>query len=129
MAVIGGIRRTGLGLPGAARIPRSTARPEERPTGRAVGLRVARRPTRVGLALAAIAIAFTGAFVSLSQSVRVAATSYDVVRLASQRDRLAAQRQEIRSDLLRLGSEPAIRKLALDAGFGQLDRPLVLPAR
>lgn len=129
MAVIGGVRRTGLALPGTVRVPRSSVRPEERPAGRSVGLRAARRPTRVGLVLAAIAVAFTGAFVSLSQSVRVAATSYDVVRLASQRDRLAAQRQEIRSDLLRLGSEPAIRKLALDAGLGQLDSPLILPAR
>lgn len=129
MAVIGGVRRTGLALPGAVRVPRSSVRPDERQAGRSVGLRAARRPTRVGLVLAAIAVVFTGAFVSLSQSVRVSATSYDVVRLASQRDRLAAQRQEIRSDLLRLGSEPAIRKLALDAGLGQLDSPLVLPAR
>ena len=37
--------------------------------------------------------------------------------------------RELLSDLNRLGSEPAIRKLAFDAGLGQLDSPIVLPAR
>ena len=34
-----------------------------------------------------------------------------------------------RSDLSRLGREPAVRKLALDAGLGQLGEPVILPAR
>ena len=33
------------------------------------------------------------------------------------------------ADLSRLGREPAIRKLALDAGLGQLVDPLIVPAR
>ncbi len=37
--------------------------------------------------------------------------------------------QDIRSDLNRLGSEPAIRKLSIDAGLGELGEPIVLPAR
>ena len=40
-----------------------------------------------------------------------------------------AQEQEIRSDLDRLGQEPAIRKLSIDAGLTQLGEPLVLPGR
>ena len=40
-----------------------------------------------------------------------------------------AQLQELASDLSRLGREPAVRKLALDGGLGQLGEPLVLPAR
>ena len=36
---------------------------------------------------------------------------------------------DVRSDLNRLGHEPAIRKQGIDAGLGQLSDPLVLPAR
>jgi hypothetical protein len=88
-----------------------------------------RRPSTVGFALAAIVLVFSAAFLSLSQSVRVAATSYDIVRLASEHDRLQAIRQDLQSDVARLRGEPAIRKQALDAGLGQLGAPLVVPAR
>jgi hypothetical protein len=87
------------------------------------------RPSSIGAALAVIVIVFSAAFLSLSQSVRVAATGYDTVRLISEHDRLDAIRQELRSDVERLRSEPAIRKQALDAGLGQLGAPLVIPAR
>jgi uncharacterized protein YlxW (UPF0749 family) len=88
-----------------------------------------RRPSTVGIALAAIVLVFSAAFLSLSQSVRVAATSYDIVRLVSEHDRLQAVRQDLQSDVERLRSEPAIRKEALDSGLGQLGAPLVVPAR
>ena len=129
MAVYEGARRRGFELPrpgfdleapplfGARRRPASS------------GLGTAGRPTRVGGILAVIVVAFTLAFMSLSQSVRVAATSYDIVRLTSENERLDATRQDLRSDLNRLGAEPAIRKLGLDAGLGQLDAPLIIPAR
>jgi cell division protein FtsB len=93
------------------------------------GVRVARRPRAVGALLAAIVIIFSVAFLSLSQSVRVAATSYDIVRLVSERDRLSALKVDLSSNVERLGSEPAIRKEALDAGLGQLGAAAVLPAR
>ncbi|HSL98289.1 MAG TPA: hypothetical protein VK831_06930 [Candidatus Deferrimicrobiaceae bacterium] len=83
----------------------------------------------IGVALVTIVIVFAGAFLSLSQSVRVAATSYDIVRLASEHERLQAIRADLRSDVERLRSEPAIRKQALDAGLGQLPAPIILPAR
>jgi hypothetical protein len=79
--------------------------------------------------LAAIVIVFSAAFLSLSQSVRVAATGYDMVRLISENDRLSALEQDLRSDVQRLGSEPAIRKESLDQGLGQLGPALVVPAR
>ena len=87
------------------------------------------RPSSIGVALAAIVIVFSTAFLSLSQSVRVAATGYDTVRLISEHDRLEAIQQDLRSDVDRLRSEPAIRKQALDAGLGQLGAPLLIPAR
>ena len=128
MAVYQGARRRGFELPrpafdldGPPLLGRS--RPS---TGSLVR---AGRPTRVGAILAAILVAFTLAFLSLSQSVRVAATSYDIVRLASEYERLDARRLDLRSDLNRLGAEPAIRKLGLDSGLVQLDAPLIIPAR
>ena len=87
------------------------------------------RPSSIGIALTAIVIVFSAAFLSLSQSVRVAATGYDIVRLVSEHDRLDAIRQDLASDVQRLRSEPAIRKQALDAGLGQLGAPLIIPAR
>jgi hypothetical protein len=69
------------------------------------------------------------AFFSLVQEVRVSATSYDIGRLQVDRERLDARLQELDSDLSRLGREPAVRKMALDDGLGQLGEPVVLPAR
>jgi hypothetical protein len=129
MAVYQGARRRGfefqrpslgieVALPAAGRTPPRTS-----------SLAGHGRPTRVGLALAGILVAFTLGFLWLSQSVRVAATSYDVVRLTSEWERLDALRQDLRSNLDRLGAEPAIRKLGLDDGLGQLGAPFVIPAR
>lgn len=86
------------------------------------------RPSSIGVVLTAIVIVFGAAFLSLSQSVRVAATGYDIVRLVSEHDRLDAIRQDLVSDVERLRSEPAIRKQAFDAGLGQLGAPLIIPA-
>jgi hypothetical protein len=74
-------------------------------------------------------LAFLLAFFSLAQTVRVAATSYDIDGLSVERERLESERRDVSSDLNRLGREPAIRKLAIDAGLVPLTDPLVLPAR
>lgn len=42
---------------------------------------------------------------------------------------MTADQQQLRSDLSRLGSEPALRKEAFDLGLSQLGDPLVVPAR
>lgn len=129
MAVYQGARRRGLELPRPA-FDLDGALPFGRRSRTGAGTLVrAGRPTRVGAVLTTIIIAFVLAFLSLSQSVRVAATGYDIVRLASQYERLDARRQQLRADLTRLGAEPAIRKLGLDSGLGQLDAPLIVPAR
>jgi len=146
MAIYEGARRRAplpLGLDGLTRAgrdarPDGDAAPErasKSQTRVAAGRRSARaakkraRPSSVGIALSAIVLVFSAAFLSLSQSVRVAATGYDIVRLISEHDRLDAIRQDLRSDVERLRSEPAIRKEALDAGLGQLGAPLLVPAR
>lgn len=146
MAVYQGARRPGgFALPWvrpeAPARDRGAARPSIRPAARAgaragahagstvVGLRRVGGQRRVSLALAGIVVTFSVAFVSLSQSVQVAATSYDIVRLQSEHDRLVALQQELQSDVQRLRGEPAIRKEALDAGLGQLGAPVLIPAR
>jgi len=101
-------------------LPRRRARPT---------VRAGRRPSRVGLALGAIAITFLLAFFSLAQTVHVSATGYDIDRLLVEGSQLQGQQQEILSDLDRLGREPAIRKQAIDLGLGQLVEPLIVPAR
>ena len=117
---------------GIDRSDRATDTSARRTTAARRPARAARRrarPSTIGIALGAIVIVFSAAFLSLSQSVRVAATGYDIVRLASEHDRLTAVRQDLQSNVERLRSEPAIRKEALDAGLGQLGAPLIVQAR
>ena len=92
-------------------------------------VRAGRRTSRLSLVLGAIVVAFLLAFFWLAQVVQESATSYDIGRLEVARQRLDSRAQDLRSDLSRLGSEPAIRKLSIDAGLGQLGEPIVLPAR
>jgi hypothetical protein len=127
MAVYQGARRQSVFFPGRVARREIPAPPARRRVRAAV--RAHRRPSRVGISLGGIVLVFVLAFFSLSQTMRVSATSYDIDRLVADRERLEAQRTELQSDLNRLGREPAVRKLALDAGLGQLTAPIVLPAR
>ncbi len=79
--------------------------------------------------LGGIVVAFMLAFFSLAQSMRVAATGYDINNLLTDRQELIVRKQELQSDLNRLGHEPAIRKKSIDAGLGQLTDVLVLDGR
>ena len=91
-------------------------------------VRAKRRSNRLPFVLGGIVVAFALAFFSLAQSVRVSATSYDINNMIEQRDSLLQRKQELLSDLSRLGGEPAIRRQALDAGLVQLADPLILGA-
>ena len=79
--------------------------------------------------LAGIALTFILAFFSLVQSVRVSATGYEIDRLSNRWSQLEIQRQQLVSDLNRLGRGSAIRKQAIDLRLDQLAEPLVVPAR
>jgi hypothetical protein len=129
MAVYQAVRPTGLAAPRSDRVvlqPRAGTLPRRRSRAAA---RAARRRIPVGTLLGGIALVFVLAFFSLAQAVRVSASYYEVDRLVFQRDRLEARQRDLLSDLNRLGSEPAVRKLAFDAGLGQLEAPIVLPVR
>jgi hypothetical protein len=92
-------------------------------------VRARRGPSRIGLVLGAIVVAFVCAFFSLAQSVRVSELRYEADRLTTERQALDGQRQDLLNDLNRLGKAPAIRKLAIDAGLGPLSEPIVVDAR
>jgi len=125
MAVYEGARQRTIALP---RRPRAEVPTLERRRVRSA-FRAGRRTNRLGLVLGVIVVAFMLAFFSLAQQIRVSATGLDIGRLELERQRLEDTAADVRSDLNRLGREPAIRKQAIDAGLGQLSEPLVLPAR
>jgi hypothetical protein len=131
MAVYEGARPRTI-VPRAIAVPGRPRVAEGQTLGRRrmrTAVRAGRRSDHLGLVLGAIVIAFLLAFFWLAQVVRQSATSYDIGHLRVEHDRLEAAAADIRSDLNRLGSEPAIRKLSIDAGLGQLGEPIVLPAR
>lgn len=125
MAIYEGARPASLLLPRVRR--REVAAPSRRRLRGAV--RAHRRANRLSMLLGGIVVAFMLAFFSLAQSVRVSATGYEVDQLLTERQELATRKQELLSDLNRLGREPAIRKLSIDAGLGQLAEPVLLPVR
>lgn len=92
-------------------------------------VRAGRRANRVGILLGAIAVAFVLGFFSLAQTVQVSTTSVDIDKLTNQQSALEGQRQQVISDLNRLGGASAIRKLGIDLGLDQLGDPLIIPAR
>lgn len=126
MAVYEGARPRTIALP---RRPQIAEGPTLGRRRMRTAVRAGRRSNRLGLLLGVIVVAFLLAFFWLAQVVRESATSYDIGRLDVERERLESRAQDLRSDLSRLGNEPAVRKLALDAGLGQLGEPVVLPAR
>ncbi|HET7726572.1 MAG TPA: hypothetical protein VFK54_04530 [Candidatus Limnocylindrales bacterium] len=129
MAVYQGARRAspsitlpGVHVPGlqVPALPRRRTR---------TAVRARRSNGRVGVALAAIVVAFAAAFFSLTQDVRVSAIGYEIDRLQIEREQLLAREQDLRSELNRLGKAPAVRKLAIDIGLAPLREPIVIPAR
>jgi cell division protein FtsB len=130
MAVYQGARQRTIALPRAPRVPRVGIANPALPRRRArAAVRARRGPSRISILLAAIVVAFAGAFFSLSQDVRVSATGYELDRLVTAQRHLDAEVEDLRNELNRLGKAPAIRKQAIDAGLGPLAEPLVIPAR
>ena len=123
MAVYEGARPRTIALP---RRPRASDRPTLQRRRVRAAFRAGRRTNRLGIILGAIVVAFMLAFFSLAQQVRVSATGLDIGRLELERARLEDTAADLRSDLNRLGREPAIRKQGIDAGLGQLSEPIVI---
>jgi len=125
MAVYSGARPRSSFLPQRSRVADAPVLPRRRIRG---AVRARRKTNRLAFILGGIVLAFLLAFFSLAQSVRVSATGYDLERLGQERDTLLVRKQELLTDLNRLGQEPAVRKLAIDAGMTQLTAPIVVGA-
>ena len=123
MAVYSGARPHPAFLPRRSRVIEQPTLPRRRIRG---AVRARRRPSRLPIVLGGIVVAFVLAFFSLAQTMRVSATGYDMARLSAQRDALLVRRSELLTDLNRLTQAPAVRKMAIDAGLGQLSAPLVV---
>lgn len=123
MAVYSGARPHPAFLPRRSRVVEQPTLPRRRIRG---AVRARRRPSRLPIVLGGIVVAFVLAFFSLAQTMRVSATGYDMARLSAQRDALLVRRSELLTDLNRLTQAPAVRKMAIDAGLGQLSAPLVV---
>jgi hypothetical protein len=123
VAVYSGARPQSAFLPRRSRVAEAPTLPRRRLRG---AVRARRRTNRLALVLGGIVLTFLLAFFSLAQTVRVSATGYDVERLNAERDTLLTRKQELLTDLNRLGQEPAVRKMAIDAGLTQLPAPVIV---
>jgi hypothetical protein len=126
VAVYSGARPRSTFLPQRSRVKDAPALPRRRIRG---AVRARRQTNRLAFVLGGIVLAFLLAFFSLAQTVSVSATSYDLERLGRERDALLVRKQELTTDLNRLGQEPAVRKMAIDAGLTQLAAPIVVDPR
>lgn len=126
MAVYSGARPRPTFLPQRSRVKDAPVLPRRRIRG---AVRARRQTNRLAIVLGGIVLAFLLAFFSLAQTVRVSATGYDLERLGRERDELLVRKSELTTDLNRLGQEPAVRKMAIDAGMSQLAAPIVVDPR
>ncbi|MGD0862824.1 MAG: hypothetical protein ABSA21_08675 [Candidatus Limnocylindrales bacterium] len=106
--------------------PQAPALPRRRSR---VAMRANRRPRAVGFVIGAIVVAFLLSFFSLVQTVRISASGYDMQQLNDQFVQLQSQRQQMLSDVDRLGRQSAITRQAIADGLTQLPPPVILPAR
>lgn len=107
-------------------IARPVALPRRRQAAR---VRAGRRASRVGIAMAGILVAFLLGLFYLTQTVRVAATNYDIDSLLDQRDRTTQQLQSIQGDIARLGAEVVVTGRAQGLGLGPLGAPVWVRGR
>jgi hypothetical protein len=126
VAVYSGARPRSAFLPQRSRVADTPTLPRRRVRG---AVRARRKTNRLAIVLGGIVLVFLLAFFSLAQSVRVSATGYDLERLGRERDALLVRKQELTTDINRLGQEPAVRKMAIDAGLTQLSAPIVVGTR
>jgi hypothetical protein len=157
MAVYQGARRPAVTLPrdGGAPMPRRNAVPVRRRAVKTDGrgplpvigrplvgrpgvtdrrrparkVRAHRRASPVLVTLALIITAFVLGLMYLTQSIRVAATGFEIDRLSSEHVRLQQQLVSLESTITQNGSEPAVLERAGQAGLDRLGGLIRLPAR
>ena len=104
----------------------AVAIPRRRPASR---IRARRRASPVFVTLALIVTAFVLGLMYLTQSIRVAATDFEIDRLLSEQSRLVQQIQSLEGDITHYGAEPAVVERAGQAGLDRLGGATRIPAR
>jgi hypothetical protein len=104
----------------------AVAIPRRRPTPK---VRARRRASPVLVTLALIVTAFILGLMYLTQSIRVAATDFEIDRLIAEQGRLGQQMQSVEGAITRWGAEPAVVERAGQAGLDRLGGPTRIPAR
>ncbi len=107
-------------------IVRPIALPRRRQAAR---VRAGRRSSRVGIALAGILVSFLLGLFYLTQTVRVAATTYDIDTLVEHRDQLTQQLLTMQGDIAGVGAEVSVTSQAQRYGLGQLGAPVWVRGR
>jgi hypothetical protein len=107
-------------------LTRATTLPRRR---QATRIRAGRRTNRIGLAMAGILVAFLLGLFYLTQTVRVAATNYDIDTLLAQRDHMTQQLQSLQGEIAQLGAEISVTRRAQDLGLNPLGAPLWVRGR
>ena len=122
--------------PGTRLLPRIESAPRvgARPVGatrRRVSspARAGRRAQPVGALLAFVLVALLVGLLYIAQTIRLAATDYEIDRLVADRDDLARQVQTIETSVLRWGTESTVLERAQRMGLAQLETRVTLPAR
>ena len=106
--------------------PRTTVLPRRRQPAR---VRARRRSSPIGLTLAAIIVAFLLGLFYLSQTVHVAATSYEIDAQMSQHDQMSQQLQSLQATIAQLGAEVSISTRAQQGGLVPLGAPIWVTGR
>jgi hypothetical protein len=93
--------------------------------------RARRGPSRVGLILAAILVAFLLGLFYLTQTIGTATAGYDTDRLTSDAAGLSRQLSTQQGQIAAMGSEQSVLQAAQAAGLVDLgaSRPLRIPGR
>lgn len=106
--------------------PRATVLPRRRQPSR---VRARRRSNPIGLTLAAIIVAFLLGLFYLTQTVHVAATTYDIDALMNQRDQMSQQLQSLKAEIAQYGAELAVSTRAQQSGLVPLGAPIWVTGR
>ena len=104
----------------------SGATPRRRLSGRATA-RSRTQPLAAVIALVLVVLVI--GIIYVAQTIRLAATTYEIEGLMAERDDLARQVQTVETSVLRWGAESTVLDRAQRLGLGQVETRVRLPAR
>ena len=132
MTAIQGARPMTTGLRVNPRVkPNGGARPISSTTRRRLSnpARARRRAQPFAAMISVVLVGLLVGLIYLAQTIRLAATNYEIDGLLAERDDLARQVQTLETNVLRWGTEATVLEHAQRLGLDQLETRIRLPAR